>query len=186
MSPQHLAQWEIEATDPNHPNHYHANLDAPAANYTHISSLIQKLRTAPESFGREDVVALFGALNAGQRMKNKVADENPLPELRSALLALVDGAGEPTEKIAAAAGGIKFARHNMLGELYGWANAEISAALQWLCPRRPELPGLPIRPRRLQRVRGRARTVQAGLHAQVGRLRPELPLNLEIDKLLNC
>ena len=180
-----LAQWEIEATDPNHPNHYHANLDAPAANYTHISSLIQKLRTAPESFGRDDVVAHFGALNAGKRMKNKVADENPLPELRSALLALADGAGEPTDKIATAAHGIKFARHNMLGELYGWANAE-SAPLYNGCARDAlTYLGYPFDPADYNAfVAAHERFKQVYL-AQVGHLRPDLPLNLEMDKLYN-
>ena len=113
-----------EATDPAHPNYYHANLDQPISIYAAVSRLLQKLRSTPEEFDRDDVVTLFGTLNSGQRMKNKVADNNPLPVLRDTLLALVDGPGAPTDKIAVANKTLNFASDNMLGELYGWANPE--------------------------------------------------------------
>lgn len=180
-----LAQWKIEATDPNHPNHYHADLDAPAVNYARISALLQKLRTASESLGRDDVVALFGALNSGQRMKNKVADENALPELRAALVALVDGEGEPVAKIEQARRIIKYAATNMLGELYGWANAE-KAPLYNTCARDAlGYLGYPFDPADYNAFVAAHEQLKQIYQAQVGRLRPDLPLNLEIDKLYN-
>jgi 5-methylcytosine-specific restriction enzyme B len=180
---ERLVQWKIEATNPNHANHYHADLDAPAANYARISTLLQKLRTAPESFGRDDVVVLFGALNSGQRMKNKVADGNPLPALAAALLELVDGEGEPTAKIEMARQNIKYAASNMLGELYGWANAE-TAPLYNGCAR-DALAHLGYRfdPSNYDAFVGAHEQFKQEYLAQVGRLRPDLPLNLEIDKV---
>ena len=180
-----LAQWKIEATDPNHPNHYHANLDAPATNYARISAFLHKLRTVPESFGRDDVAALFGSLNAGQRMKNKVADGNSLPELRAELLALVDGEGEPTVKIERASQAIKYAATNMLGELFGWANAD-TAPLNNTCARDAlSYLGYPFDPTDYGTFVAAHEQFKQVYQAQVGRLRPELPLNLEIDKLYN-
>ena len=118
-------------------------------------------------------------------MKNKVADENLLPELRTTLLALLDGEGEPTTKIEIARQAIKYAAKNMLGELYGWANAE-RAPLYNTCAR-DALGYLGYASAAADYnafVDAHARFKQIYL-AQVGRLRPDLPLNLEIDKLYN-
>ncbi|OQA46203.1 MAG: 5-methylcytosine-specific restriction enzyme B [Chloroflexi bacterium ADurb.Bin325] len=180
-----LAQWKIEATDPNHPNHYHANLDEPARIYAQISALLRKLRDQAEAFDRDDVAALFGALNSGKRMKNKVADGNSLPELRAALLALVDGEDEATAKIVTAASTIKFAHNNMLGELYGWANAE-TAPLYNSCARDAlAYLGYPFDLADYNAFVAAHEQFKQVYLAQVGRLRPDLPLNLEIDKLYN-
>jgi hypothetical protein len=116
---QRLARWRLEATDPGHPNYIHADLDQPARIYAKITALINTLRQTPDEFTRDDVVALFGALNSGPRMKNKVADENALPLLRETLLKLVDGPGTAADKIALAAKTLKYAGPNTLGELYG-------------------------------------------------------------------
>ena len=182
---QRLAQWRQEATDPAHPNYYHADLDQPVAIYAAISRLLQKLRSTPEEFNRDDVVALFGILNSGQRMKNKVADKNPLPVLRETLLALVDGAGTPTDKIAMADRALKFASDNMLGELYGWANPETAplhngcaiAALHHL--------GYTFDDKDYMAFVAAHEQFKQVYQQQVGRLRPDLPLNLEIDKFYN-
>lgn len=180
-----LAQWKIEATDRNHPNHYHANLDEPARVYAQITASLHTLRDQPEAFGRDDVAALFGALNSGKRMKNKVADGNPLPTLRAALLALVDGEGEAITKIATAANTIKFAHKNMLGELYGWANAE-TAPLYNSCARDAlTYLGYPFNPADYNAFVAAHEQFKQVYQAQVQRLRPDLPLNLEIDKLYN-
>jgi MoxR-like ATPase len=180
-----LAQWRIEATDPSHPNHYHANLDVVADSYARISALLQKLRTDPESFGREDVVALFGALNSGQRTKNLVARGNPLPDLRTALLALIDGAGAASERIATAASQIKHAGFRIVGELYGWANAE-TAPLYNTCAT-DALSYLGYLSGSIEYdafVAAHEQFKQVYL-AHAGRLRPDLPVNLEVDKLYN-
>ena len=121
---ERLAQWRLEATDTTHHNYYHADLDRAIRVYARISTLLQKLRTIPDEFSRDDIVAMFGALNSGQRQKNKVADMNPLPLVRQALLALIDGPGSGADKITTATQTLKFAGANTLGELYGWANAE--------------------------------------------------------------
>jgi hypothetical protein len=182
---ERLAQWKVEATDPNHPNHFHASLDTAAAIYARISTLLQKLRTAPASFDRDDVVALFGALNSGQRMKNKVADENPLPELCAALLALLDGEGAPTAKIAAAAGAIRSAGSNMLGELYGWANAEKAPLYNGCAKDALSHLGYSFDPTNYDEFLAAHEQFKQVYLGEVGRLRPELPLNLEIDKFYN-
>ena len=182
---QRLAQWRQEATDPAHPNYYHADLDQPVSIYAAVSRLLQKLRSTPEEFDRDDVVALFGTLNSGQRMKNKVADKNPLQVLRETLLALVDGSGTPTDKIAVASRALKFASNNMLGELYGWANPETAplhngcaiAALHHL--------GYAFGDKDYTAFVAAHEQFKQVYQQQVGRLRPDLPLNLEIDKFYN-
>ena len=182
---QRLAQWRQEATDPAHPNYYHADLDQPVSIYATVSRLLQNLRETPNEFGRDDVVALFGTLNSGQRMKNKVADKNPLPVLRETLLALVDGPGTPTDKIAVADRALKFASDNMLGELYGWANPETAplhngcaiAALHHL--------GYAFGDKDYTAFVAAHEQFKQVYQQQVGRLRPDLPLNLEIDKFYN-
>ena len=41
---QRLAQWRQEATDPAHPDDFHADLDQPVSIYATVSRLLQKLR----------------------------------------------------------------------------------------------------------------------------------------------
>ncbi len=180
-----LAQWKTEATDPNHPNHYHANLDEPARVYAQITASLRKLRDQPEAFDRDDVAALFGALNSGKRTKNKVADGNPLPTLRASLLALVDGEGEATTKIDTAASVIKFARNNMLGELYGWANAETAPLYNGCARDAMTYLGYQFNPSDYNAFVAAHEEFKQVYRAQVGHLRSDLPLNLEIDRLYN-
>lgn len=182
---QRLLQWRAEATDPIHPNYAHADLDHAIRLHGTISGLLRKLRTMPGEFGRDDVVALFGALNSGQRMKNKVADENPLPLLRETLLALVDGAGPAVEKIAAAAQTLKFAGANTLGELYGWANAETAPLYNGCATAALHYLGYAFDDRDYQAFIAAHEQFKQLYRQEVGHLRPELPHNLEIDKLYN-
>ena len=182
---QRLAQWRQEATDPTHPNYYHADLDQPVSIYATISQLLQKLSASPDEFGHDDVVALFGALNSGPRMKNKVADENPLPALRETLFTLVNGPGMPTDKIVAANRAIKFASHNMLGELYGWANAETAPLYNGCAIAALHHLGYAFNDKDYTAFVAAHEQFKQIYLQQVGRLRPELPLNLEIDKLYN-
>ena len=112
---ERLEQWKIEATNPEDPNYVHAELDHPARCYAAITSLLGKLATATESFTEDDVVELFGQLNSGQRMKNQVAQNNALPELRESLLNLVYGKGAPAARIEQTARDIRFAGSAMLG-----------------------------------------------------------------------
>ena len=183
---QRLAQWRQEATDPAHPNHYHADLDQPVSIYAAVSRLLQKLRATPDEFGRDDVVALFGTLNSGsQRMKNKVADENPLPVLRETLLALVDGPGTPTDKIAVAGRALKFASDNMLGELYGWANPETAPLYNGCAIAALHHLGYAFGDKDYTAFVAAHEQFKQVYQQQVGRLRPDLPLNLEIDKFYN-
>jgi len=180
-----LEQWKIEATDPTHPNHHHANLDFPAETLAAINPLLDKLRHQTEAFSREDVIALFGALNSGQRTKNRVAEHNDLTDLRQALLDLLDGPGAADVKIAAAGDAIHYAGPSMLGELYGWANAETTPlwnncatnALAWL--------GYDFDPYDYNAFLLAHEQFKQVYQAEVGQLRPDLPLNLEIDKFYN-
>jgi len=182
---QRLTQWRQEATDPAHPNYKHADLDHPAFTYATVSRLLQKLREAPDTFGRDDIVALFGALNSGQRMKNKVADENPLPELRRAIITLVDRIGTTTDKITEANQAIKFASHNMLGELYGWANSATAPLYNGCAIDALHYLGYTFSDKDYPAFVAAHERFKQVYQQQVGHLRPDLPLNLEIDKLYN-
>ena len=182
---QRLEQWKQEATDPQHPNYGHADLDQPVGMYTAISGMLEKLRTTPESFSRDDVVALFGTLNAGQRMKNKVADENPLAELQEQLIALLYGDGAPAAKIAAASNGIRFAGPSMLGELYGWAHVDTAPLYNDCATEALAYLGYEFAPRDYDAFVAAHEQFKRVYQQHVGHLRPDLPLNLEIDKLYN-
>lgn len=182
---QRLLQWRAEATDPTHSNYFHADLDHPIRLHDKISRLLQKLRTTPGEFDRDDVVALFGALNSGQRMKNKVAKENSLPLLREALLALVDGPGPAAEKIATAAQTLKFAGANTLGELYGWANAETAPLYNGCATAALHHLGYTFDDKDYPAFVAAHEQFKQVYLQEVGHLRPDLPLNLEIDKFYN-
>ncbi|HSN75887.1 MAG TPA: AAA family ATPase [Anaerolineae bacterium] len=182
---QRLVEWREEATNPAHPNYYHANLEQPARTHATVSAILQKLRTTPDEFGRDDVVALFGALNSGPRMKNKVADENPLPLLRQTLLMLVDGPGMAAEKIAAAAQALKFAGSNTMGELYGWANAETAPLFNGCAIAALHHLGYAFNDRDYAAFVAAHDQFKQLYQQEVGHLCPDLPLNLEIDKFYN-
>ena len=182
---QRLTQWKEEATDPANSNHYHADLDQPVLVYAKVSALLQKLRATPDEFSRDDVVVLFGALNSGQRMKNKVADENPLPLLRQTLLALVDGPETAGVKIALAAQTLKFAGTNTLGELYGWANPELAPLYNGCAIAALHHLGYAFHDKDYTAFVAAHEQFKQIYQQQVGHLRPDLPLNLEIDKLYN-
>ncbi|MBK9229698.1 MAG: AAA family ATPase [Anaerolineae bacterium] len=182
---QRLARWRQEATDTAHPNHHHADLDHAAHIYAKVSPLLQKLRTTPDEFSSGDVIALFGMLNSGHRMKNRVADKNPLPVLREALLALIDGPGTPADKIAVADQSLKFASYNMLGELYGWANAETAPLYNGCATAALHYLGYTFNDKDYAAFVAAHEQFKQVYQQQVGYLRPDLPLNLEIDKLYN-
>jgi len=97
----------------------------------------------------------------------------------------VDGEGEPTAKIAAVAGVIKFARHNMLGELYGWANAETAPLYNGCAKDALSYLGYPFDPTDYNAFVATHERFKQVYTMQVGHLRPDLPLNLEIDKFYN-
>ncbi len=182
---QRLAQWRLEATDPGHPNYIHADLDQPARIYAKITALINTLRQTPDVFTRADVVALFGALNSGPRMKNKVANENALPLLRETLLTLVDGPGTAAEKIAVAAQTLKYAGPNTLGELYGWSNAETAPLYNGCAIAALHHLGYTFQDSDYTAFVAAHEQFRQVYQQQIGRLRPDIPLNLEIDKLYN-
>jgi 5-methylcytosine-specific restriction protein B len=180
-----LEQWKLEATDPQHPNYGHADLDHPLTMYTTISDLVDKLRETPENFTKQDVVALFGSLNSGGRMKNKVADENPLPQLQEYLLTLLYGDGAPGARIAAASRAIRFAAENMLGELYGWAHAEEVPLHNQCATNALAYLGYEFDPRHYEAFVAAHEQFNQVYQQHVGHLNPDLPLNLEIDKFYN-
>lgn len=182
---QRLAQWRLEATDPGHSNYIHADLDQPARIYAKITALIEMLRQNPDAFTRDDVIAMFGALNSGPRMKNKVADENALPLLRKTLLTLVDGPGTAAEKIAEAAQTLKYAGPNTLGELYGWANAETAPLYNGCATAALHHLGYTFNDRDYPAFVAAHEWFKQVYLQEVGHLRPDLPLNLEIDKFYN-
>jgi len=180
-----LAQWKQEATNPDHPNYHHAELDWPADRYAVISPLAEKLRTTPEEFSRDDLVTLLGRLNSGQRTKNKVADNNPLPELRQTLLALLDGPGEPADKIRQASAAIRFAGPNMLGELYGWVHAEDAPLVNQCAIDALRHLGYSFGADDYVSVVVAHEQLKPVYVQSVGRLRPDIPLNLEMDRFYN-
>ena len=182
---QRLTQWRLEATDPGHSNYIHADLDQAVRIYAKITALIEKLRRMPDAFSRDDVVTLFDALNSGRRMKNKVADENVLPLLRETLLNLVDGPGTAAEKIAAAAQALKFAGSNTIGELYGWANAETAPLYNGCAIAALHHLGYAFNDRDYAAFVASHDQFKQLYQQEVGHLRPDLPLNLEIDKFYN-
>jgi uncharacterized protein (DUF2461 family)/MoxR-like ATPase len=182
---ERLDQWKIEALDPQRPNFIHANLDEVIQRYEQISLLLTRLRSDTELFSKEDVVSLFGALNSGGRMKKNVAKANPLPELRQALLALLDREGEPKEKIDAASQKIKYAGWAMLGELYGWAYPEDAPLYNSCATKALQYLGYDFDEADYDAFIASHAEFKKRYQAEIGRLRPEIPLNLEIDKLFN-
>lgn len=180
-----LQQWQEEATDPEHANHYHANLDFPAQDYSAIMALVETLRENPDSFTREDVVALFDHLNSGTRMKNKIADNNTLPDLRRHLRELLDGEDEANERIRAATSRIDYAAENILGELYGWVHAEEAPVFNQCATNALEYLGYEFAPNDYNAFVEAHEQFKVVYQHYVDRLRPDIPLNLEIDKLYN-
>lgn len=186
---QRLATWKIEATDPNNANYPHADLDEAIQRLQTISGLVTKLRTNTDEFNADDVVTLFGTLNSGNRMKNKVAKENPMPELRRKLLEMLDGIGNPIDKIITASNQIKYAGFSMLGELYGWVkNEEVplynSCAIDALGYLGYDVDQKGDAASYAALVASHEKFKQI-YKKEVGQLRPDMPLNLEIDKLYN-
>ena len=141
-----LEQWKLEATDPQHPNYHDADLGHPARLHAVISSLLSELQNSPESFDQEDALSLFGELNSGRRTKNRLVAQNPLPELRTALLTMLYGDGAPAARSQTAGQAIRLAGPSMLGELYGWAHIRYGPALQRLRHRGTGPLGLRVRP----------------------------------------
>lgn len=180
-----LEEWQAEATETSHPNYNHANLEDPLQQYIRISDLVHKLRKTPEAFTREDAIALFGALNSGQRMKNKLARENPLPDLVASLRELLDGPGTPAERIAQAAQRIRYAGPQMLGELFGWVHAETAPLYNNCAKDALKYLGYTFDAHDYDAFIAAHEQFKQVYQAQVGRLHPSLPLNLEIDKLYN-
>jgi len=182
---QRLEQWKMEATDRQHPSYGHADLERPVEMYTAISGLLNKLRETPENFTKQDVVALFGTLNSGQRTKNKVAEANALPQLREDLLTMLYGEGSAAVRIATASRAIRFAAENMLGELFGWAHAEEAPLHNQCATNALAYLGYTFDPRDYDEFVAAHEQFKKVYQHQVGHLRPDLPLNLEIDKLYN-
>ncbi len=182
---ERLEQWKVEATDPQHPNYGDADLNQPIRHYTIVSRMLEKLRTTPESFTQQDVAELFGGLNSGQRMKNKVAEENPLPELRRQLLTMLDGDGPPSAKIEAASRSIKYAGPNMLGELYGWAHADTAPLYNQCATGALAYLGYEFDVNDYDAFVAAHEQFKQVYQQRVGHLKPDLPLNLEIDKFYN-
>ena len=180
-----LAQWKLEATTPQHPNYYHADFDQAMGIYTKVSALLQRLRHDTDAFSREDVTNLFGTLNSGNRMKNLVAKENKLPKLRQALLEMLDGRGEPIEKIETANQKIAYAGQAMLGELYGWAHIENAPVYNACATNALHYLGYTFNPQDYNAFVANHEQFKQVYQQQVGRLNPEIPLNMEMDKLYN-
>lgn len=180
-----LDQWKQEATDPQHSNFVHANLDDAVRRYATISILLTKLRTAPDSFTEDDALLLFGTLNSGQRTKNKVVEQNSLPVLRQTLLELVDGKGSASARIETATAAIRFAGMRMLGELYGWAHADTAPLYNSCATEALAYLGYSFDPDDYNAFVAAHEQFKQVYQQHVGHLRPDLPLNLEIDKLYN-
>ena len=180
-----LQLWKEEATNPDHPNYYHAELDRPAAHYVQILTLVEKLRDESKDFGRDDVVELFGLLNSGQRTKDRLADNNSLPDLRLALIELLDGEGSPASRIDVAASRIVYAGPAMLGELYGWVHAEEAPLFNRCAIDALEHLGYDVSMADYDGFVAAHDQFKVVYRKTVGRLRNDIPLNLEIDKFYN-
>lgn len=180
-----LNQWRVEATDPTHPNHSHADLAEAATKHATITSLVDKLRTNPDQFGREDAAELFGTLDSGQRKKNQVANHNDLGELRAALSDLLFAEGDPATQIGQASARIRYAGQSMLGELYGWVHIDATPKYNHCATDALHHLGYPFETQDHAAFVAQHEQFKAAYLAHGGRIQPELPLNLEIDKLYN-
>jgi hypothetical protein len=180
-----LQQWKHEATEPNHPHYRDAELDFQVRKYAEITPLLQKLREDTQDFTAEDVTALIGALNSGPRQKNSIARNNPLVELRAALLDLLYGPEPITEKIAQARLRIKNAGDSILGELYGWAHIEDAPLYNDCAKDALRHLGYEFAANDYDGFVSAHEEFKGEYTAEVGRLRPDIPLNLEIDKFYN-
>lgn len=182
---QRLQQWTHEATEPNHPNYKDAELDFQVRKYAEIAPLLQKLRENTQDFSTEDVTALIGALNSGARQKNNIVKNNSLPELRTALLSMLDGPGYPSDKIAEAQQRIKYAGSSILGELYGWAHIDEAPLFNECATDALRHLGYDFPASDYDAFVDAHEQFKHVYTAEAGRLREDIPLNLEIDKLYN-
>jgi len=182
---ERLKQWQIEVTDPNHPNHDNADLDWPTQHHAAIMKSVDQLHMNPDSFTKEDVVRLFGQLNSGNRMKNMVVANNPLPELRQQLIDLLFGDGEPIERIRAADASIRYAGENMLGELFGWVHAEEAPLFNQCATDALAHLGYDFPANDYEAFVAAHEDFKQIYLNQVEPIRPSLPINLEIDKFYN-
>ena len=182
---ERLEQWQIEATDPNHPNHGDTNLDERASRYSTITALLEKLRDQTDQFGREDATALFQTLASGQRKGKQAASENDLSELRETLLTMLYSEGKPAEKIEVASKKIDYAGPSMMGELYGWAHAEDAPLYNGCATNALQYLGNQFDTNDYDAFVAAHEQFKQVYQEHVGRLRTDLPLNLEIDKFYN-
>ena len=180
-----LAQWKVEATDLQHPNYYHANLDHAIQIHAQISQLLTKLNADTEAFDKSDVVALFDALNSGKRMKNKVAAENDLPKLRRHLLQLVNEDGDAKTAIETANSSIRYASYSMLGELYGWAHIDKMPLYNGCATNALQHLGYTFDANNYEAFVRQHEAFKQVYKKEIGRIRPDIPLNMEMDKLYN-
>jgi len=182
---QRLQVWVQEATNPDHPNYRDADLDFTTRKKEEISPLLRKLSQDTLNFSEADVVALIGALNSGGRQKNNIVKSNALPDLRTALLALLDGPGPVAEKIAAARQHIRYAGPSILGELYGWAHIDEAPLFNECATDALRHLGYDFPIGDYDAFVAAHNEFKQVYTSEVGRLREDIPLNLEIDKLYN-
>lgn len=180
-----LETWQEEATNPAHPNYAYANLAEAAAKHQTIMKLVDKLRTNPDQFSRTDAATLFGTLNSGQRKKNQAANNNDLAELRTALSDLLFSEGDPTEKIDLARNRIRYAGQSMLGELYGWVHSDTTPKYNHCATDALQRLGYAFDRNDHAAFLAQHEQFKQVYLDQVGHIQPDLPLNLEIDKLYN-
>ncbi len=180
-----LQQWIDEATNLDNPNYSHADLDHAANIYRQVTPLVQKLREDTDQFEHADVRTLIGVLNSGERMKNVIADNNKLPALCAALLALLDGEGSVAERIREAKQRIHGAGAAILGELYGWVHADDAPLFNACATDALQYLGYTFGAGDYDAFVAAHEAFKQIYEKEVGHLRPDLPLNLEIDKLYN-
>ncbi len=180
-----LQQWQEEATDPSHPNYRHVDFDESSKKYTKFSALLDKLKNQTASFSKADATELFQTLNSGQRTGRRAAEQNDLDDMKDVLLNMLYSVGNPSVKIRNAATRVAFAGENMLGELYGWAHAEEAPLFNQCATDALQALGHSFDSRDYDAFVSAHDTFKQIYVQQVGRMREDLPLNLEIDKFYN-
>ncbi|HEX8683045.1 MAG TPA: AAA family ATPase [Ardenticatenaceae bacterium] len=150
-----------------------------------LRSHLDKLRTDPPQFDATDLAAVLERLWSAQRVRNQIAEGNDLDVLVPTLRAFLFDEEESLEaKFAEYPARVRYAGHAILGELWRWTHIE-----NWPIYNQRALAGLRLLgwdvPKQDYPAFARAFADLRAFYEQGERVARKLPLNLEIDQLLD-
>lgn len=153
--------------------------------YRTLRQHLDKLQTDPPQFDVTDLATVLDRLWSAQRVRNQIVEGNELDVLVPTLRAFLFNDDESLEeKFATYPARVRYAGHTILGELWGWTHIE-----RWPIYNQRALAGLRLLgwevPKQDYPAFARAFADLRDFYSQGARVAPKLPLNLEIDQLLD-